>query len=165
MKSYSVPFDQRKLILSAIFYFLCFGLCPITFLIIPLNPLTGFLLLTVCYFLLKAAIRALQRIYKKTPICCLMDKEIEINSLTKTTKTMKWNDVDKIVLREKHHALQFMVYGKNIDHPSGVYMIHIDYPFASKQLLAIKQELLKQFKKHKICIEVFNKETEVIQDV
>ena len=165
MKSYIVPFDQVKLILSSIFYFLCFALLPITFLIIPFNPLTGFLLLTVCYFLLKAAIRALQRLYKKKPICLLTDKEIEINSLTKTTKVMKWSDIDKIVLREKNHALQLMVYGKNIDHPSGVYMINIDYPFAKKQLPTIKQELLKRFEKRKINVELFNEGKEVIQNV
>lgn len=165
MTSYAVPFDQIKLILSSIFYFLCFGLCPITFLFITFNPLTGFLMLTVCYFLLKAAVRALQRLYKKKPICLLTDKGIEINSLTKTTKKMKWSDVEKVVLREKHHALQFMVYGKNIDHPSGVYMIHIDYPFASKQLVTIKQELIKRFEKRKINVVFYNDETEVNQNV
>lgn len=158
MKSYDVPFDRVKLTLSSTVYFMLFLLMPALCLYVSLNPLVIFFLLTICWFTLKAGIRSCKRLFKNKPICSMTEKEIQINSLTEDTKIMKWKDVEKVVMKQKHHGVQFLLFGDHIDHASGVYMIHIDYPFCYKKLDCVTQELLTRFSKHHIPVETLKED-------
>lgn len=157
MKSITIPFDRIKLSISCGLYISLFLMMPAICLYVSLDPLMIFFLLTICWFMIKAAIRNVKRLFKKTPICIVDEKEIAIHSLSNETYTMRWNDIEKVVVKEKHHSVQFLLFGKHIKHASGAYMIHIDYPFTSHNLELRKQELLKYFINHHIPIEKIQK--------
>lgn len=148
MESYIVPFDRIKLLLSCILYLMLFLLMPAICLYVRLDPLMIFFLLTVCWFMIKAAIRNVKRLIKKTPICIVNDNGISIYSLSDKSYTVKWEDIEKVMVKEKHHCVQFILFGEHIKHASGVYMIHINYPFIPKKLAYRKQEMIACFVKH-----------------
>ncbi|MEG0469028.1 MAG: hypothetical protein RR562_03875 [Longicatena sp.] len=158
MKSIRIPFDRVKLTLSCILYLLLFLMMPALCLYVSLDPLMIFFLLTICWFMIKGAIRNVKRLFKNKPICSIDDKEIQINSLSNKTYTMKWNDLEKVTMKEKHHSVQFLLFGSHVEHASGVYMIHIDYPFLGKDLESKKQALLECFAKHKVPVETIQKD-------
>lgn len=158
MKQITIPFDRIKLILSALVSLIVFLAMPALCLYVSLDPLLIFFLLTICWFALKAFIRSSKRLIGRKPICICTDKEIQINSMTEKTVSMKWKDIEKIAMKEKTHGVQFILFGANIDHASGVYLIHIDYPFSYKRVEQVKQDMLACFKKHHIPVEPVKKE-------
>ena len=155
MKTITIPFDRIKLCLSTMLYLFLFMMMPALCLYVSLDPLMIFFLLTICWFMLKGALRNIKRLIKKKPICECDHQEIRIHSLTSNTITMKCKDIERVVVKEKRHGIQFLIYGKHIQHASGVYMIHIDYPFCTKQLNDVKQSLFDYFEKQHITVEIF----------
>ena len=157
MKSSTIPFDRIKLMISCVLYTILFLMMPAICLYVSLDPLMIFFLLTICWFMIKAAIRNVKRLFKNIPICIVNDQEITIYSLSDEPYIMRWFDIEKVVVKEKHHRVQFLLFGKHIKHASGMYMIHIDYPFSSNNIELRKQELLTCFANHKIPVEVIQK--------
>lgn len=157
MKSYRIPFDIAKLIVSIVLYLSIFTLLAAACLYISLDPLMIFLVLTICWFSLKALIRNVKRLIGRKPICVLDETGIQINSLTDNTKVMKWKEIQRVVYKQKHHSIQLLVYGNHVDHASGYYMIHIDYPFTAKKLDDVKKQVIGCFEKHHITIEYIEK--------
>lgn len=154
MKTLIVPFDRMKLVALCILYLVLFITLPFICLYISLNPLVIFFILTICWFILKGMIRTMKRLIKNTPICICNKTDVQIHSLTDTTYFISYKDIESITMKEKHHAIQFIITGKHIEHSSGVYFIHIDYPFMHKQLETIKQQLLSCFQSHNVAIKV-----------
>lgn len=153
MKSITIPFDKVKLLISTILFLSIFMAMPFICLYITLDPLLIFFLLTICWFTLKAGLRSIKRLIRKKPICSCDDTTIQINSLSDKTYVMKWNDIEKVVMKEKRQSIQFILFGKHIEHSSGVYMIHIHYPFQTKKLDGVTSQLLDCFSTHNITVE------------
>lgn len=150
MNELIIPYDRPKLMIQMIGYFVLLVVLFVLGAILPLDPLAIFLLLTVCWFVGKAWIRSIVRFFKHKPICILRKEGIELALPNGDGVFMKWKELDKVAMKQKHHRLQYLLYGDHIDHPSGVYLITIDVLFHKEQLQRYEKELNKQWKKHNI---------------
>lgn len=150
MKSYSIPYDRNALlckgfvntaVMIGIFLLTC---------IFPLNPLFVFLMFTVCWFTGRAGTRAWYRLIKNKPLCVLNNKDIEIAMPSGDARVMMIKDIDFVELKESTYYVRMLIHGKNVDHPSGIYMINMYYPFSKKEYKYNKDVLYKWLDKHNI---------------
>lgn len=166
MKSYTIHFDKMYLILKGSFQLILLLSAVVLLAVLPLNPISIFLVATLCWFLGKGAGRAFIRCFKHKPICVLYEDKIEIAMPSGDGKIMKVKDITYVERKVLPHRIQLVIHGKNIEHPSGAYLIDIKYPFAKQQFTEVETGLNKWFLKRQIRVEnVMQNKKEVVASV
>lgn len=150
MKSYTIHYDRTLLITKGIT--LLFALM-VSFTLMgsfPLNPIGVFMMLTLCWFFGKWGGKAIYRFIKRKPLCVLREKEIEIAMPGGDGKVMAIKDIEDVEIKEEAHRICMVIHGKNIHHPSGVYLVDMHHPFTHDQLNQDKAHLYSWLQKHHI---------------
>lgn len=162
MKSYTIHYDRTNLLLKGCSYLILLLVALVLLAILPLNPISIFLVATLCWFFGKATGRACIRFMKHKPLCILKDTNMEIAMPCGDGKIMNIKDITFIERKVMPHRIQLVIHGKHIEHPSGAYLIDINYPFAKQQLEEINSNLNAWCKKHQLQVEeVFQQKKEV----
>lgn len=163
MKSYTIHYDRTLLLLKGILNMILLLVSLILLALLPLNPISIFLVATLCWFLGKASGRAFIRFFKQKPLCILDDAKVELAMPSGDGKIMKIKDITLIERKTMPHRIQLVFHGKNIEHPSGAYLIDINHPFSSQQLKAINDSLNKWFTKHQLRVEEVQTQKKEVQ--
>lgn len=152
MKSYTIHYDRTLLLGKGIINLLLLVIIFISMGFLPLNPIGVFMMLTLCWFTGKWGGRAIYRFIKHKPLCVLREKEIEIAMPSGDGKIMEVKDMEDVEIKEEAHRIRMVVHGKNIHHPSGVYLVDMHHPFTHEQFHQDKAYLYKWLYKHQIQI-------------
>lgn len=150
MKSYTIHYDRTLLLGKGIINLLLLVIIFIAMGFLPLNPIGVFMMLTLCWFTGKWGGRAIYRFIKHKPLCVLREKEIEIAMPSGDGKIMAVKDMEDVEIKEETHRIRMVIHGKNIHHPSGVYLVDMHHPFTHDQLNQDKAHLYSWLQKHHI---------------